>query len=212
MQPTSDTPFSFSVEARGTVDALRSVPSAAYRGFRGYFDQIATDHREKWSRDRRIRLSAQSLRQFRYEIEPQQAASNPAAASGALSKLRFEAFLTSRILAQFEKGATLRTTRFMAVPVDKSVESFREWRARNAGRSLIPIRKGEKVLLFERMAGRKPRTIQDLRLRFVLTRTVRLPAGLRFLETWDDLRSLRDRHFSSACDRLVGSLDGRRTS
>lgn len=203
--------FSVSVDTRGATEVVRLVPSAVYRGLRGYFDQIAIGHREKWGRVRRIRLSDRTLREFRYEIEPQQAASTHAAAANALRNLRFEAFVTSSILAQFEKGATVRTSRFMTVPADKSGESFREWRARNPGRSLVPIRRGDKVLLFERVAGKQARrTMQDLRLRFVLTHTVRLPAGLRFLAAWDDLRTRRERQFSNACNQVIGDLNGGR--
>jgi hypothetical protein len=122
----------------------------------------------------------------------------------------------------------------MVIPVNRTQpKSLADWRARNPGKGLLflPSKRDGKTLVYEkthkgrvRVLGRKlqvrvagrlapspnaagaGRQVGKLKLRWILTRFVRMRPTLRLFESWQALAGERDKQWQTAADRMIRDL------
>lgn len=154
-----------------------------------------------------------------YHVRPgAERINNPSAAEAGLRAMVGEAFTDNEILPVHEFGRDIRTSRLMAIPVKTRPGNVQDWKRANPDKRLEfrPSKKhpGEGVL-YEVMRKRKrgrpkkgeaPTFTEKLRLRFILTRFVRMQPKLRMYESWERLAGYRQKAFSITADGIVGDI------
>lgn len=154
-----------------------------------------------------------------YVVEPRaERLGGVAVARAAIGKLRGEAITGNKILVVHEFGGDIRSRGWMAVPYKTRPHNIGRWRERNADKQLLtlPSKRGrDKLLVYEvqkkRARGRTrkgeaPKTRDKLRLRFVLTRLVRMKPKLGYYDAWDTLVQERDQLWAETATNLEKDL------
>lgn len=143
------------------------------------------------------------------------------AASAALEQLFAEVATGNEILPVHEFGMDIRSGGFQFVPVKTRPGDFRKWRAEHPGAQLLFLRSKTdptKQIVYEvvRRRGRpgRPRKGEApptarLRMRFLLTKLVRMRPTLRLYETWDALLPTRDALWRETADKMMRDADKR---
>jgi len=147
---------------------------------------------------------------------------NPAAAEAGLQAMVAEAFTDNEILPVHEFGTDIRTSRFMAIPVKTRPGNIEDWKRANPDKRLefrpSKTKAGEGVLYEvqrKRKRGRPkkgeaPQFTEKLRLRFILTRFVKMKPTLRMYASWEGLESYRRQAFSITADGIVEDIQAGR--
>lgn len=154
-----------------------------------------------------------------YHVRPgDERRNNPASAEAGLKAMVAEAFTDNEILPVHEFGRAIRTPRFMAIPVKTRPGNIEDWKRANPDKRLEfrPSKKnpGEGVLYEvqrKRKRGRPrkgeaPQFFEKLKLRFLLTRTVRMKPTLRMYASWEGLASYRGQIFGITADGIVADI------
>lgn len=156
-----------------------------------------------------------------YQVSPkEERQSTDSAARRAIGKLRADIFTGNKILPVHEFGIDIQSQGWMAVPIRTRPGNIQRWRERNPQKTLItlPSKKDPRTrTVYEVQIRRKrgrvskdwvgpPPVRQKLRLRFILTREVKMNRTLKLYDNWDQLQSAQDDLWQRFADRLLQDL------
>jgi hypothetical protein len=160
--------------------------------------------------------------EVRYSVQPTEARQpNRAAAVDGLRRMQAEIATGNEVLGVHQFGATMKPVRRIGlfVPVRTVPGNVRRWRKKYPNKKLLMLpskRDKSERLIYEvtkkrgrgrpRKDGTESRTVEKLRLRFLVKRAVVVKPTLKFYESWDSGASVRTKLFADVADKMLRDL------
>lgn len=157
--------------------------------------------------------------EVRYRVHPAaKRQPDSASASRGLDEMFAEAATGNEVLRVHEFGEDIRSSDYMFVPVKTRPGRFSKWRAQHSGARLLRLPSKTQhgtQLIYEVQGARgrpgRPRKGEErqtkLRLRWLLTRFVRMRPTLQLYDSWDAMSGLRDQLWRDVADKMQRDFD-----